>query len=228
MLYFWRINSDVMKNLILILALLVFGCKQKKKYHDVVEQETTTISQVNAIQDILDFQQELDKEFKDPETSPLPDRYRMDFEGLDFFEPDTNYIVNAKFSRTPEALPFLMPTTTDRKSKEVLYGIAHFTLNGENHQLEIYQNQELMLQEKYRDYLFLPFTDDTNGEETYTGGRYIDLTIPNGNSIVLNFNKAYNPYCAYNKKYSCPIVPSVNALRTKVMAGVRAFESDKK
>jgi len=217
-----------MKNLIFILALVVFGCKQKKRYHDVAEQETTTISQVNAIQEILDFQQELNKEYKDPETSPLPDRYRKDFEGLDFFEPDTNYIVKAKFYRTPEALPFLMPTTTDRKSKEVLYGTAHFTLNGKNHQLEIYQNQELMQQEKYRDYLFLPFTDETNGEETYTGGRYIDLTIPNSNSIVLNFNKAYNPYCAYNKKYSCPLVPSVNALQTKVIAGVRAFESDKK
>ena len=217
-----------MKNLILILALLVFGCKQKKKYHDVAKQETTTISQVNAIQNILDFQQELNNEYKDPETSPLPDRYRKDFEGLDFFEPDTNYVVNAKFVRTAGALPFLMPTTTDRKSKEVLYGTAHFTLNGENHQLEIYQNQELMLQEKYRDYLFLPFTDDTNGKETYTGGRYIDLAIPEGDTIWINFNKAYNPYCAYNKKYSCPIVPNINALHTKVMAGVRAFEPDKK
>ena len=85
-----------------------------------------------------------------------------------------------------------------------------------------------MQQEKYRDYLFLPFTDNTNGEQTYTGGRYIDLSIPDGDTIVVDFNKAYNPYCAYNKKYSCPIVPSVNNLDTEIRAGVKAFEPNKK
>lgn len=216
-----------MKKAIWILALLAFGCKQDKKYHDISKKDVA-LAQTDALQDILDFQEELNKEYKNPETSPLPDRYRKDFETLDFFPPDTNYIINAKLIRTPDALPFLMPTTTDRKSKEVLYGVAHFILNGKARQLEIYQNQELMLQEKYRDYLFLPFTDATNGEETYAGGRYIDLTIPDGDSIQIDFNKAYNPYCAYNKKYSCPIVPGVNTLDTKVMAGVRAFEPKKK
>ncbi|MFD2605609.1 DUF1684 domain-containing protein [Euzebyella marina] len=178
--------------------------------------------------EILKFQQELNKEFKNPETSPLPDRYRKNFESLKFFEPDTAYVVEAQFLRTPEALPFLMPTTTDRKSKEVVYGIAHFNLNGQKWQLEIYQNEELMLEEGYEDYLFLPFTDLTNGKETYTGGRYIDLRIPLGDKITIDFNKAYNPYCAYNKKYSCPIVPSVNALETRVVAGVMAFEDETK
>jgi len=208
-------------------VLLCFGCKQEKKYHDEVKKEPVIV-QSNALKEILGFQSNLDKEFKDPETSPLPDRYRKDFEGLDFFEPDTNYIIQAKFVRTPEALPFLMPTTTDRKSKEVVYGIAHFKLNGIACRLEIYQNEELMLQEEYKDYLFLPFTDKTNGEETYAGGRYLDLSIPKGDTIVLDFNKAYNPYCAYNKKYSCPIVPSVNALDLRVAAGVKDFKKGKK
>ncbi len=209
--------------MIFIVLLLVLACKPEKKYHDVA-QEKVVQSSSDALKDIFDFQKELNEEFKDPETSPLPDRYRKNFETLDFFPPDTSYVIKAKFVRTPEALPFLMPTTTDRKSKEVVYGIAYFTLNGEERQLEIYQNEELMQQEKYRDYLFLPFTDDTNGESTYTGGRYIDLTIPVGDSITIDFNTAYNPYCAYNKKFSCPIVPSVNTLNTKVVAGVKAFE----
>ena len=212
-----------MKKLIFIGLLLVLACKPEKKYHDVAQEKVVQPSS-DALKDILDFQKELNEEFKDPETSPLPDRYRKNFETLDFFPPDTSYVINAKFVRTPEALPFLMPTTTDRKSKEVVYGIAYFSLNGEKRQLEIYQNEELMQQEKYRDYLFLPFTDDTNGESTYTGGRYIDLTIPVGDSITIDFNTAYNPYCAYNKKYSCPIVPSINALNTKVVAGVKAFD----
>lgn len=211
--------------LLLISILLSTACKEKKKYHDAKKDETIT-APTDALADILSFQKALNEEFKDPEESPLPDRYRKDFESLEFFAPDTTYIVEARFVRTPESLPFLMPTTTDRKSKEVVYGIVHFELNGKNRQLEVYQNQELMQQEEFRDYLFLPFTDDTNDKETYAGGRYIDLRIPDSDVIKIDFNKAYNPYCAYNKKYSCPIVPSVNALDTEVRAGVKAFEPD--
>lgn len=210
-----------------ISLLVMISCKQDKKYHDEKEIETAYVSQ-NTLKDILDFQSKLNEEFKNPETSPLPDRYRKEFESLDFFQPDTSYVVKAKFVLTPEALPFLMPTTTDRKSEEVVYGIAHFQLNGKEHRLEIYQNKKLMLEEEYKDYLFLPFTDQTNAEESYAGGRYIDLSIPKTDSILIDFNKAYNPYCAYNKKYSCPIVPSVNALDIKVLAGVKDFKKGKK
>lgn len=213
-----------MKNIgfVFILAVLV-SCKQEKKYHDAAQIDTAEVKS-DKIADILKFQQALNAEFKDPETSPLPDRYRKDFEGLDFYEPDTTYVVNAEFIRTPEALPFSMPTNTERQSTEVLYGIAKFSLNGKPQQLEIYQTPELIEQEKYKDYLFLPFTDTTNGKETYGGGRYLDLKIPVGNTIVLDFNKAYNPYCAYNKKYSCPLVPAVNSLSLAVRAGVKAFK----
>lgn len=207
---------------VLVLGMLI-SCGQEKKYHDVKNDVASTVTS-DKLADILLFQKELNAEFKDPETSPLADRFRINFETLDFFEADTNYVVVAEFIRTPEALPFSMPTTTDRESTEVLYGIAKFTLNGKAHQLEIYQTPELITQEKYKDYLFLPFTDATNDQETYGGGRYLDLRIPEGNTIVLDFNKAYNPYCAYNKKFSCPLVPSVNNLKTAVKAGVKAFE----
>jgi uncharacterized protein (DUF1684 family) len=79
------------------------------------------------------------------------------------------------------------------------------------------------LEEAYVDYLFLPFSDATNGNETYSGGRYIDLRIPTSDSVLIDFNKAYNPYCAYNPKYSCPIVPKQNRLPIPVRAGVKAF-----
>lgn len=204
-------------------ALLFFGCKEDKKYHDATDIGVRGNSS-EVISDIIAFQKALNEEFRNPETSPLPDKYRKDFEGLDFFPPDTNFRVVANLLRTPGALPFMMPTTTDRKSREVVYGIASFMLQGQKFELEIYQNQELMLQEEYEDYLFLPFLDATNGEETYSGGRYIDLSIPSGNTLIIDFNKAYNPYCAYNKKYSCPIVPQVNQLHASVMAGVRAFK----
>ena len=83
---------------------------------------------------------------------------------------------------------------------------------------------ELLDDEEFVDYLFLPFTDLTNGEATYAGGRYIDLAIPDGDTLIIDFNKSYNPYCAYNKKYSCPIVPKVNHLEIDINAGVKAFK----
>ena len=212
-----------MKLVNLFFLLVLLGCNGEKKYHDLAEHNLEQVAS-KAIEDILEFQRELNKEYKDPETSPLYDKDRKNFKGLDFFKPDTTFRVVAKFVRTPDALPFYMPTTTSRKSTEAVYGIAYFKINGKDYQLEIYQNQELMLQEKYRDYLFLPFSDKTNGNESYSGGRYIDLTIPEGDTILLDFNKAYNPYCAYNKKYSCPIVPKINTLDVAIRAGVKAFK----
>lgn len=211
-----------MRYILLLILVCFFSCKPEKKYHDM-ESEKAEITQSNAMADIAVFQKELNAEFRNPETSPLPDRYRKDFESLNFYAADTSFIVNARLELTPNALPFDMPTTTERKSREVVFGVAHFTLNGSPQLLEIYQNKELMLEEGYEDYLFLPFTDETNGETTYGGGRYLDLRIPSGTTIQINFNKAYNPSCAYNKKYSCPIVPKVNALKFKIEAGVKDF-----
>ncbi|NAY90317.1 DUF1684 domain-containing protein [Muricauda sp. JGD-17] len=214
-----------MKHRLYFFMLLVLACGRGKKYHDQTERKEYKSEKLKAI---VDFQEELNESIRDPETSPLPDKYRKDFETLDFFEPDTSYMVKAKLVRTPDAGPFQMPTTTDRKSLEVVYGIAHFNLNGTMHQLEVYQSLDLMDQEEYEDYLFLPFLDETNGDETYGGGRYIDLSIPKGDTLVIDFNRAYNPYCVYNKKYSCPLVPRQNYLRTSVRAGVKDYKVEKK
>jgi len=117
-----------------------------------------------------------------------------------------------------------MKTTTDRLPVYKLYATANFKLNGENFSLEIYQNEKLLLTPDYEDYLFLPFTDLTNGESSYGGGRYIDLLLPEGKSIIIDFNQSYNPYCAYNEKYSCPIPPKYNHLNVEVFAGVKKFD----
>jgi uncharacterized protein (DUF1684 family) len=148
----------------------------------------------------------------------------MRFDGLEFFEPDTSYRVWARLERTPDALPFQMQTSTDEQAAERVYGILSFTLKGSPYQLEVYQSPDLILEAGYEDYLFLPFSDRTNGKGTYEGGRYIDLRIPKGDSVLLDFNKAYNPYCAYNPSYSCPLVPEVNRLDIEIPAGVKAFK----
>jgi len=117
-----------------------------------------------------------------------------------------------------------MKTTTERFSKERLYGVISFELQGQEFKLNVYQGEENLETEGYEDYLFLPFLDDTNGDTTYGGGRYIDLRIPEGNLMIVDFNKSYNPWCVYNEKYSCPIVPRVNYLSIEVKAGLMNYQ----
>lgn len=206
-------------------GFFVLSCKQEKRFHD--ERPVPNEAITDAVKDIRAYHERLNEEFKNPETSPLPDRYRKDFVSLDFFEPDTNFRIWAKFTRTPNAMPFAMPTTTSRTSTEVVYGLAEFKIRDSKVQLELYRNVAGE-PETAKDDLFLPFLDETNGEGTYAGGRYLDLPIPESDSILIDFNKAYNPYCAYNKKYSCPIVPKVNTIPLPVEAGVKDFEPAKK
>lgn len=170
------------------------------------------------------FQRELNAEYKDASKSPLKNKDRKNFKGLDFFKFNAAYVVKARLERTPDSKWFNMRTTTSRVTKERVYGILRFELNGKQHQLNVYQGEETMQQEGMEDYLFLPFLDETNGFETYGGGRYLDLRIPAGDTIEIDFNTAYNPFCAYNEKYSCPIVPRENYLQTRIEAGVKAFK----
>jgi uncharacterized protein (DUF1684 family) len=164
------------------------------------------------------FQNELTTEFADSIKSPLTGEDRLAFKGLDFYAPDAKYFVNAKFRRTNQEKPFRMKTSTDRLPTYVKYGELTFMLEGKQFRLNVYQNVELVRKKEFNDYLFLPFSDLTSGNETYIGGRYIDLKIPKGDTIAVDFNQAYNPYCAYNHKYSCPIVPLENDLNIAIKA----------
>lgn len=162
--------------------------------------------------------------FRDKEKTILTAEDFEDFAGLEFYPIDLKYRVKAKFVRTPAELPFLMPTTTDRLPEYVKYGEAHFSMDGKELKLALYQSTEAYDEAGYEDYLFLPFTDLTSGDGSYGGGRFLDARIPKGNKIFLDFNKAYNPYCAYNYKYSCPIPPKENDLLVRIEAGIKAFE----
>lgn len=171
---------------------------------------------------VWEFRNKLNQEFSDPETSPLPPGERLSFPGLEFFKYDPNFQVVADFVRTPSEPPFRMPTTTEIKKVYVKYGELYFLLDGQEVKLNVYQNQNP--KPGYEDYLFLPFTDRTNGRESYAGGRYLDLMRPLPSQVILDFNRAYNPYCAYSGDYSCPIPPAENHLDLRVTAGVKAYK----
>lgn len=171
----------------------------------------------------LQAQIKLNSEFANPETTILtPEDFRT-FKELDFYPIDEKYIVNARFVRTPDEKPFLMPTTTARTPEYVKYGEAHFSIDKKEFVLSLFKNTQPYNEPGYEDYLFLPFTDLTSGDGSYGGGRYLDQRIPEGDTFVIDFNKAYNPYCAYNPKYSCPIPPKENDLLIRIEAGVKNF-----
>ncbi|MFV8326538.1 DUF1684 domain-containing protein [Flavobacterium sp. ZS1P14] len=169
------------------------------------------------------FQKDLNAEYADAKTSPLTTEDLAVFKALDFYPANKKFFVTAKFVRTKKEKPFEMKTSTDRKPLYVKYGEVFFTIEGKEFKLNVYKNIELSKKASYKDYLFLPFSDLTSGNESYIGGKYIDLRIPKGDTISIDFNTSYNPYCAYNHKYSCPKVPLENDLNIKIKAGVKKF-----
>jgi len=203
-----------MKFKIILLILLAISC---------IANAQTNIEKY--IQESILAQQELNDEYANPEKTPLLPGDFESFDGLEFFPINTDLIFEVTIVRTPQAIPFMMKRTKD-EVKYVKYGNVIFEYAGEKHTLSVYQNLDLIARyPEYGNYLFLPFSDMTNGETTYGGGRYLDLEIPEkGTALILNFNKAYNPLCAYNKKYSCPITPPENDLGFKVEAGVKKFD----
>ena len=201
-------KSKIIPTLIVSLFFIFLNCSEKKP---------ASIGETP-------WQIKMNNNFKDASKSPLEPNDLKNFQGLAFFPFDKQYIVQASLKKSKDTLWFNMITNTDRVSKERVYGVVHFTLKGKTHQLNVYQSEENLSSKDYKNYLFLPFLDLTNSHTTYGGGRYIDLTIPTGNKLIIDFNKAYNPLCVYNKKYSCPIVPRENFINDKVEAGVMKFK----
>lgn len=168
------------------------------------------------------FQQELNAEYRNSAQSPLPAEVRATFSGLPFFPVNYAACVEARFVRDSSQAAFAMPTSTTRRPLYRKYGELHFTMEGQARKLTVYQSLDLQRKAGYEDYLFVPFTDLTNGHGSYGGGRYLDLRfgqIRQGR-LLLDFNRAYNPYCAYNSTYSCPVPPAENQLRVAIRAGV--------
>lgn len=145
---------------------------------------------------------------------------------LQFFPIDRKLCVKARLEKIDEAPWFPMETSGSTRKIFRTYGILHFTINDTAVKLHVYQSQHLLTDTQYANYLFIPFMDKTAGEESYEIGRYIDLTIAELESpgFMLDFNKAYNPYCAYvSNKYNCPVPPKENNLAVAIRAGEMKF-----
>ncbi|HNZ42737.1 MAG TPA: DUF1684 domain-containing protein [Bacteroidales bacterium] len=179
----------------------------------------------DIIKDNLLFRAAMNKEFADSSTTPLTREGLKNFDGLSFFPVNAKYCVISKLTLTPGEQAFEMPRSKGNTGTYRKYGVAEFMLNGTLCRLSVYQYMKFINDSLYKDDLFLPFKDLTNGRQTYGGGRFLELKIPDGDQLIIDFNKAYNPLCCYgNPKYSCPIPPEENHLKIKILAGEKAYK----
>ncbi|GAB3652734.1 DUF1684 domain-containing protein [Hymenobacter agri] len=166
------------------------------------------------------FRRDKNQSFRQSENSPLETTQKAAFDSLKYYPGDPAFIPHADISRNSTPDTILLQTTGTQPDKYLNWGTVKFSLNNAPQQLRLYVKAD------GRDStLFIPFTDLTNGHETYGGGRYLDAPVPklNDTEIQLDFNRAYNPYCAYNNQYSCPVPPAENQLQVPIPAGEKSF-----
>ena len=200
-----------------IFLLLLMGC--------ILPFQAFTQSRQSVKQEVNDFRSHHKAEFLKDQRSPFYNK-KKEMEHLRFYRPKKKYRVEGTFTRTENAKPFEMPTYSGKLKPFVQYGTITFTLRGKIHQLALYQNLRVIRMPGYKDYLFLPFKDHTNNNSTYGGGRYIDMktTDIKDGKVVLDFNKCYNPWCAYSDGYNCPVPPVDNHLPVKIKAGEKNYK----
>lgn len=163
----------------------------------------------------LHFRAEKDEFFEFDPHSPLTDEQQADFEGLQYFPVDESLRFEIEIEPFSEQKEMLMQTTTGDVRTFTRYGLAHFAVEGEQASLTVYANEHGY---------FIPFVDAQAGVETYGAGRYLDPAVTEDGKLILDFNLAYNPYCAYNEYYSCPLPPAENRLKVAIKAGEKNFK----
>lgn len=198
----------MLKNSFFLLILFLFACN------------TNNLSPYEK--EIRQYRKDYLKGFLEDERSPLT---KQDFNYVNFFQADSTFKVEANFQLLPDSEPFDIPTSSGKTKKYRQYASLSFELKDEPYVLYVYESMKYRDSEEYKDYLFLPFTDQTNGDQSYGGGRYIDLDKNDliDGTIYIDFNKCYNPWCAYSDGYNCPVPPQENDLDLAVFAGEMKF-----
>jgi len=180
----------------------------------------------NYLQKILEERRKTETELTDTSVSRFSEEERAHFteKGLQYFYPDPAYRIKVHFTVDTTTPVFPFPTNTKRTPNYRIYGYLSFSIHDTLCKLTAYQNMDFKNSPDYDNTLFVPFMDNTNGIYTYGGGRYMDIHIPESDTVVLDFNEAYNPYCAYSSRWSCPLVPFENDLNVSIPAGEKRYK----
>jgi uncharacterized protein (DUF1684 family) len=168
------------------------------------------------LSDLEDFRREKDDFFRTGHDSPLTHEQTHHFTGLEYFPENPDLVVVSELEPPTESGDVTMETSTGESQVYDRAGVVRFKVDGDPAQVTLFRP-------KGDDSLFLPFRDALSGKETYGAGRYLDLAPPHEGHVVVDFNYAYNPSCAYNPKYSCPLPPVENWLQVPIRAGERKF-----
>lgn len=165
---------------------------------------------------LVHFREAKDAFMQGHPQSPLPESERAHFTGLSYYpyNPDLHFVV--QLDRAVSSDPITMQTSTGEERELHRAGKARFEVGGQPAELTVYRSGD-------EDDLFLPLRDATSGNETYGAGRYLDLEEEEDGTIDLDFNYLYNPSCAYNEAYSCPLPPMENWLRVPLQAGEKTY-----
>jgi len=155
-----------------------------------------------------------DEFFGEHPHSPIPEGERSSFGGLRYFEPDPDYRFEVELDHFVSPATITVETTRDGTQQYEQVGEFAFTVDGADCTLTAYRPAG-----EDDESLWVPFRDETNGEETYEAGRYLDLEPEEAESWVLDLNRAYNPFCAFSEAYECPLVPTANWLDVRIEAG---------
>ena len=158
---------------------------------------------------------EKDRFFRSSPHSPIADR--VNFTGLNYYPPDPAYRMTLPLNPVDEPEPLTFQTSTGDERIYYRIGTVNFEIEGQPAILTIYQSE-------HHEEFFLPFRDATSGHETYGAGRYLEPELLRNGDILVDFNLAYNPFCAYSDDYSCPLPPFENHLRIPIRAGEKAYK----
>ncbi|WP_224996834.1 DUF1684 domain-containing protein [Cesiribacter sp. SM1] len=201
-----------------VIGFLVFGGLMAIFVYTLL-QSSNTGEDPEVYQQRIEFDRyDKDKTFKAAEDSPIPEEERSSFKGLKYYPIKHEYRINARLEQNPLEEHMQIQTSTGTAETYKRWGWAHFQLNNQPLKLLILQSTD------GTNHLFVPFADETSARETYGAGRYLEVPDPEGNKIVLDFNQAYNPYCAYNERYTCPLPPKENILPVAIEAGEKSYE----
>jgi uncharacterized protein len=170
--------------------------------------------------ELTELRQEKDQFFRSDLDSPISPEQRATFNGLKYYPPEKDLRVSARLERFDKPEPVLIGTSTGSRQSYLKYGTMSFEIKGTKLRLVVFKSAE----DPFARSIFIPFTDETSGSETYGAGRYLDLEEQGGEDYELDFNPAYNPYCAYNSQYTCPIPPRENRLSIRITAGEKSYK----
>ena len=164
--------------------------------------------------ELTEYRKEKDEFFRRHPHSPLTPEQRSGFMGLQYFPENEALRLEVKVEPLKDQEPMQMQTSTGGVQTYIRHGKFRFEVDGEEAELTIYRNENGY---------FLPIVDSLAGKETYPAGRYLEPEALPGNRFLVDFNLAYNPYCAYNEMWSCPLTPPENRLKVPIRAGEKLF-----